>query len=98
MKKGLGVVGLLAIPLLLVVMGKRKANAASAEAQPADLGAQYLAALQNNISAGGSFEEYHSILAEAASKGIFDPTMQTVLLGKHPDAPQSVKDNAAALA
>lgn len=86
-KRSIGALGLLAIPLLLIVF-RKKATAAPSQAMPADIGAQYLAALQNNISAGGSYEEYVEILTDAYRKGALTQAQVAELQPRHPHFPQ----------
>lgn len=86
-----GLIGLVAAAgLLYVFMGKKKAKAAPTaqlpQAQPADLAAQYMAALANVLNTGGSMAEYQRVLQAAYESGAFSQDMVVHYLGKHPDA------------
>jgi hypothetical protein len=94
-KKNIGILVALAAGVGLVVFASKKAKATTGDvAQPADLPARYMAALAHVIESGGSFEEYHRILAEASAAGAFTPEQQISLLGRHPDASPEMKENA----
>jgi hypothetical protein len=95
-KKNVGLLlGLAAGVGLVMALTTKKAKAS--EAQPADLPARYMAALAHVIDSGGSYEEYHRIMAEAAAAGAFDAKQQIALLGRHPDAPEQYKQAAVEL-
>jgi len=83
--------------LLFMLTKKAKAKSTDIIAQPADLGARYMAALAHVLDTGGSYEEYHRIMAEAAAAGAFEPKQQIALLGRHPDAPEQYRQAAVEL-